>query len=224
MKNTFFKSFMAIAAVVASFAFTACDDSENGTTFLDPDVELSVENLAFTQAEESKTFDLVSDADWKVDVPVSADWVTVTPQKGGAGQHTLTVSVAANNSGSAREAIIRVSSLHPTYGEWDTEKLTVSQSATEEEIKPLEVVYSENFDKKEAVKDGNYWPWLKDTAADYTNPQGSGAANVTYESANVTVRANSASDSNYSDYAGSGLNNLFFGARINYVTVSGIEL
>ncbi|MBR2014531.1 MAG: BACON domain-containing protein, partial [Alistipes sp.] len=224
MKNTFFKSFMAIAAVVASFAFTACDDSENGTTFLDPDVELSVETLAFTQAEESKTFDITVDADWKVDVPVSADWLTVTPLNGGAGQHTLTVSVAANNTGSAREAILRVIALHPVYDEWDIEKLTVSQSATEEEIKPLEVVYSDNFDKKEAVKDGNYWPWLKDTAADYTNPQGSGAANVAYESANVTVRANSASDSNYSDYAGSGLNNLFFGARINYVTVSGIEL
>ena len=224
MKNTFFKSFMAIAAVVASFAFTACDDSENGTTFLDPDVELSVETLAFTQAEESKTFDITVDADWKVDVPVSADWLTVTPLKGGAGQHTLTVSVAANNTGSAREAILRVIALHPVYDEWDIEKLTVSQSATEEEIKPLEVVYSDNFDKKEAVKDGNYWPWLKDTAADYTNPQGSGAANVAYESANVTVRANSTSDSNYSDYAGSGLNNLFFGARINYVTVSGIEM
>ncbi|MBQ3203605.1 MAG: BACON domain-containing protein [Alistipes sp.] len=224
MKNTFFKSFMAIAAVVASFAFTACDDSENGTTFLDPDVELSVETLAFTQAEESKTFDITVDADWKVDVPVSADWLTVTPLNGGAGQHTLTVSVAANNTGSAREAILRVIALHPVYDEWDIEKLTVSQSATEEEIKPLEVVYSDNFDKKEAVKDGNYWPWLKDTAADYTNPQGSGAANVAYESANVTVRANSASDSNYSDYAGSGLNNLFFGARINYVTVSGIEM
>ena len=224
MKNTFFKSFMAIAAVVASFAFTACDDSEKGTTFLDPDVELSVETLAFTQAEESKTFDITVDADWKVDVPVSADWLTVTPLNGGAGQHTLTVSVAANNTGSARAAILRVIALHPVYDEWDIEKLTVSQSATEEEIKPLEVVYSDNFDKKEAVKDGNYWPWLKDTAADYTNPQGSGAANVAYESANVTVRANSASDSNYSDYAGSGLNNLFFGARINYVTVSGIEL
>lgn len=224
MKNTFFKSFMAIAAVVASFAFTACDDSEKGTTFLDPDVELSVETLAFTQAEESKTFDITVDADWKVDVPVSADWLTVTPLNGGAGQHTLTVSVAANNTGSAREAILRVIALHPVYDEWDIEKLTVSQSATEEEIKPLEVVYSDNFDKKEAVKDGNYWPWLKDTAADYTNPQGSGAANVAYESANVTVRANSASDSNYSDYAGSGLNNLFFGARINYVTVSGIEM
>lgn len=224
MKNTFFKSFMAIAAVVASFAFTACDDSEKGTTFLDPDVELSVETLAFTQAEESKTFDITVDADWKVDVPVSADWLTVTPLNGGAGQHTLTVSVAANNTGSAREAILRVIALHPVYDEWDIEKLTVSQSATEEEIKPLEVVYLDNFDKKEAVKDGNYWPWLKDTAADYTNPQGSGAANVAYESANVTVRANSASDSNYSDYAGSGLNNLFFGARINYVTVSGIEL
>lgn len=224
MKNTFFKSFMAIAAVVASFAFTACDDSEKGTTFLDPDVELSVETLAFTQAEESKTFDITVDADWKVDVPVSADWLTVTPLNGGAGQHTLTVSVAANNTGSAREAILRVIALHPVYDEWDIEKLTVSQSATEEEIKPLEVVYSDNFDKKEAVKDGNYWPWLKDTAADYTNPQGSGAANVAYESANITVRANSASDSNYSDYAGSGLNNLFFGARINYVTVSGIEM
>ena len=225
MKNTFFKSFMAIAAVVASFAFTACDDSEKGTTFLDPDVELSVETLAFTQAEESKTFDITVDADWKVDVPVSADWLTVTPLNGGAGQHTLTVSVAANNTGSARAAILRVIALHPVYEEWDIEKLTVSQSATEEEIKPLEVVYSDNFDKKEAVKDASgYWPWLKDTAADYTNPQGSGAANVAYESANVTVRANSASDSNYSDYAGSGLNNLFFGARINYVTVSGIEM
>ena len=224
MKNTFLKSLMVMAAVVASFAFTACDESDNGTTSLDPDVELSVETLAFTQAEESKSFDITVDADWKVEVPTSADWVTVTPMKGGAGQHTLNVSVAANNSGSAREAIVRVIALHPVYDEWDIEKLTISQSANEEEIKPLEVVYSDNFDKKEAVKDGNFWPWLKDTAADYTNPQGSGAANVAYESANVTVRANSASDSNYSDYAGSGLNNLFFGARINYVTVSGIEM
>ena len=225
MKNTFFKSFLVMLAMATSFAFTACDDSENGTTSLDPDVELSVETLAFTQAEESKTFDITVDADWKVEVPVSADWVTVTPQKGGAGQHTLTVSVAENTSGSARETVIGVTALHPTYGEWDTEKLTVSQSASEEEIKPLQDVYFDDFDKKEAVKDASgYWPWLKDTAADYTNPQGSGAANVTYESANVTVRANSASDSNYSDYEGSGLNNLFFGARINYVTVSGIEL
>lgn len=224
MKNIIFKSFMVMAAAMVSFAFTACDDSDKGATFLDPDVELSVETLAFTKVEESKTFDITSDADWKVDVPVSADWVTVTPEKGGAGQHTLTVSVAENTATAAREAVIRVIALHPTYGEWDTEKLIVSQSATEEEIKPLEVVYFDNFDKAEAVKDGTYWPWFKDTADQYAKPIGSGAANVTYESANVTVRANSTSNSNYSDYDGSGVNNLFFGARINYVTVSGIKL
>ena len=224
MKNTFLKSLMVMAAVVASFAFTACDESDNGTTSLDPDVELSVETLAFTQAEESKTFDITVDADWKVEVPTSADWVTVTPMKGGAGQHTLNVSVAANNSGSAREAIVRVIALHPVYDEWDVEKLTISQSANEEEIKPLVAIYSDNFDKATAEKDGNYWPWFKDTADQFANPTGSGIATVSYESNNVTVRANSNSDSNYSDYAGSGANNLFFGARINYVTIKDITL
>ena len=48
--------------------------------------------------------------------------------------------------------------------------------------------------------------------------------NVTYASKNVTVRNNSNSDGSYSDYDGSGLNNLFFGKEYPFVSTNNIAL
>ena len=84
-------------------------------------------------------------------------------------------------------------------------------------------IYSNNFDKTAAVQDGNYWPYLDQSEA-WKNAAGTGAANVSYASKNVTVRNNSNSNGNYSDYAGSGLNNLFFGKASPYFATKNIAL
>lgn len=75
---------------------------------------------------------------------------------------------------------------------------------------PDEAVYYNDFDKEKAVETSDKWPYL-DQFDGWKNETGSGASDVTYDFAGVSVRSNSASDSNYSDYAGSGINNILFG-------------
>ena len=219
MKSNFLKSFLAMLAIAMSFAFVGCVENEEGDDDSYNFINLSSEGLAFTQVEESKTVDILTEAKWESVIPSSAQsWVTVTPAQG-KGKKTVTVSVAANTTGAARSANIKFWTLHPEYGQWDGKTLIVSQSASEQEIEKPEQFFYDNFDKVEAVKE-QYWPWFDTT---YANPTGDGAATVSYESNGVTVRANSASDSQYSDYAGSGKNNLFFGSSA-YVIIKDITL
>ena len=103
MKTKLFKSFMAMLAIATAFAFTGCSDDETDSTAVDPTIELSTSTLAFTQAEETKTVDVTSNADWKAEVPADASWVTVTPASGN-GNKTVNVAVAANATGAARYA------------------------------------------------------------------------------------------------------------------------
>ena len=85
-------------------------------------------------------------------------------------------------------------------------------------------IYSNNFDKTAAAKNSdNKWPFC-DQFDGWKNEAGSGVSNVTYASSNVTVRNNANSDGTYSDYAGSGVNNLFFGNTPAYVAVKSIAL
>ncbi len=92
---------------------------------------------------------------------------------------------------------------------------------TSQDPAPAGTVYANNFDKTTAAQDANkHWPFA-DQFDGWKNQNGSGAANVDYAVAGITVRANSASNGTYSDYAGSGANNLFFGAN-NYVNVKNI--
>ena len=76
------------------------------------------------------------------------------------------------------------------------------------------VIYYDNFDGEEATKtygsSGTSWPYI-DEFPQFANPVGPAAENVTYSGRGITVRSNSTSNSQYSDYAGSGSNNLFFG-------------
>ena len=84
-------------------------------------------------------------------------------------------------------------------------------------------IYSNNFDKTAAAEVEGGWPF-PDKSDVWKNEAGSGVSNVTYASSNVTVRNNANSDGTYSDYAGSGVNNLFFGKTPAYFAVKSIAL
>ncbi len=148
----------------------------------------------------------------------------VTPTAG-KGDATLTVAVAMNESGAVRTAIVKVIALHKEYGNWDTKKITVSQSASETPTVEEELLYGDNFDGEEATKtygSGSSWPYI-DQFPQFANAEGPASDNVTYSGKGVSVRANSTSNSQYSDYAGSGSNNIFFGSSA-YFQVNNITL
>ena len=78
-------------------------------------------------------------------------------------------------------------------------------------------IYSNNYDKAAASEGDKGWPYLDQTDV-WKNAAGTGSANVTYASSGVSVRNNSNSDGKYSDYGGSGLNNIFFGKTPYFAT------
>ena len=222
MTNKLFKSFFAVAMLLGSaLGFVACEN-EGDDVVADPKVEVSATSLNFTNEEGNQTLEVTANADWKAET--DADWVTITPAAG-KGDATITVAVSANDTGAVRTTVVKVIALHKEYGAWDTKKVTVSQSATETPIVEEELLYSDDFDGEEATKtygSGSSWPYI-DQFPQFANPEGPAAENVTYSGKGVSVRANSTSDSQYSDYAGSGSNNIFFGSSA-YFQVNNITL
>ena len=222
MANKLFKSFFALAMVVGSaLGFVACEEKGNDVV-ANPTVEVSTKSLNFAMEEGSQDVDITANSDWKVEVDV--DWVTVTPANG-TGDAKITVAVAMNDTGAARETTVKVIALHKTYGNWETKKIAVKQSASNDAPVTEELLYGDNFDGKEATKkygSGTSWPYI-DQFPEFANPEGPAAENVTYSGSGVSVRANSTSNSSYSDYAGSGSNNIFFGGGA-YFQVNDIAL
>ena len=222
MANKLFKSFFALAMVVGSaLGFVACEDKGNDVV-ANPTVEVSTKSLNFAMEEGSQDVDITANSDWKVEVDV--DWVTVTPANG-TGDAKITVAVAMNDTGAARETTVKVIALHKTYGNWETKKIALKQSASNDTPVTEELLYSDNFDGEEATKEygsGTSWPYI-DQFPQFANPEGPAAENVTYSGSGVSVRANSTSNSSYSDYAGSGSNNIFFGGGA-YFQVNDIAL
>ena len=227
MTKKLFKSIFALAMVVGSaLGFVACEDKEKEVVG-NPSVEISTKSLNFSMEEGSESVSITSNSDWKTEC--DADWVTVTPAAGN-GNGAINVAVALNDSGEARETTIKVIALHPTYGAWDTKKITVKQSGSVDVPVTEELLYSDNFDGKEATKEygsGSSWPYI-DQFPEFANPEGPAAENVTYSGSGVSVRANSTSNSSYSDYAGSGSNNIFFGGgaffQVNDIALDAAQL
>ena len=228
MTNKLFKSFFALAMVVGSaLGFVACEPQND--VDVNPEVSVSSTTLNFSNEEGSQTVTITSNADWKVDAGDAA-WLTVTPENGN-GDGTITVAVSMNDTGETRETVVKVSAQHKIYGNWDTKKITIKQSASSEAPITEELLYSDNFDGKEATKEygssNSSWPYI-DQFPEFANPQGPAAENVNYSGAGVSVRANSTSNSSYSDYAGSGSNNIFFGGgayfQVNNITLDPAQL
>lgn len=81
-----------------------------------------------------------------------------------------------------------------------------------------QATYFNNFDYEAATQtygSGDYWPYL-DQFDGWMNEQGTGAETVTYSYKGVSARNNSHSQGDYSDYEGSGVNNLFFGSGAHF--------
>ena len=205
-----------IFGVIASMAIlAACEQEEQnlGT----PNLTLSVTEMSFDEAGGNQTLTLNATRDWMVET--DADWVVVNPESGSASADDQTVTVTVlENSGMDREVDLKF-----TIG-MKSKYVTVSQAGPGGSAEAL-VVYYNDYDKVEAEKtygSGSSWPYL-DQFDGWMNETGTGAANVEYSYSGMSARANSTSDSNYSDYPGSGKNNMFFG-KSAYLATKNIAL
>ena len=204
---------MSLAAL--SFATTACEDKQEEDLGA-PSVELGQSEVSFEQAGGEKTVQLTATRDWKA--TTDADWISIEPSEGNASSKAVTIEISVNeNKGLDREGSVKFD-----IG-FDSKTLTVKQkgSGSAEDM----IVYKNDFDKEEAKKTfgtGSSWPYL-DQFEGWKNAAGAGAGSEEYSFKAMSARANSTSNSNYSDYEGSGVNNLFFGSSA-YFSVTGIKL
>ena len=204
-----------VGAIASAFALAACQEKEQNLGV--PDLSISVSEMTFEEAGGEQTLTVNATRDWKVQT--DADWVVVDPASGeaSADDQTVTVSVL-ENTGMDRTADIKF-----TIG-MKSKYLTVSQAGPGGSTEAL-IVYYNDYDKVEAEKtygSGSSWPYL-DQFDGWMNQTGTGAANVEYAYNGMSARANSTSDSSYSDYPGSGKNNMFFG-KSAYLATKNIAL
>ena len=196
---------------------TACEE-EDGPSGA-PSIELSEGTIEFEKAGETKTVKVTATRDWKVDVPSTIDWISVDPKSGkGNGKATDVKITVLANDGMDREASIVF-----TIG-FEDKALTVKQAGTGS-LEDL-LIYYNDFDKTAAEKtygtSGTSWPYL-DQFDGWQNATGKGAGAEKYGYNAMSARNNSNSNGNYSDYDGSGVNNLFFGSSA-YFLVQDIAL
>ena len=217
MNKHLFRLLFGALFLVAATVFTGCkeDDSKSAT----PTLSVSTQSLVFTDAtEKTQTVDIKANCEWKV-VTSSLDWATVEPMNG-RGNGTISVTVQELPAGTnLREGKISFTLIHAEFGNWGTaeQSIAVSQVAGSD-VPTGEIAYANNFDKEAATQtygSGNSWPYT-DQFEGWKNESGYGIADVTYTTSGISVRNNSNSNSNYSDYAGSGVNNMFFGSNSNF--------
>ena len=217
MNKHLFRLLFGALFLVAATVFTGCkeDDSKSAT----PTLSVSTESLVFTDAtEKTQTVQITANCEWKV-VTSSLDWATVEPMNG-RGNGTISVTVQELPAGTnLREGKISFTLIHAEFGNWGTaeQSIAVSQVAGSD-VPTGEIAYANNFDKEAATQtygSGNSWPYT-DQFEGWKNESGYGIADVTYTTSGISVRNNSNSNNNYSDYAGSGVNNLLFSSNSNF--------
>ena len=209
LKNLFLGSFALTAMLFAQ----SCDDKNDGPTGA-PSIELSTQTLYFEKDGGSQTIKLTATRDWNVtNVP---DWIAVDPKSGNPAENKEVTVTVLENTGMDRSQEIKF-----TIG-FDGKTLTVNQKGTGSASEL--VVYHNDFDKELAVKESSGWKTYLDSFAGWKNETGSGIAAVEYAFNGMSARTSSgASNSSYSDYAGSGKNYLWF-AKDNYFHVKNITL
>lgn len=211
MKASKFFGFIAASAI----ALAGCSEKEEAPAA--PSLSVDPATVSFETAGGSSSVTIVATRDWTA--TSTADWVSIEPAsgKGSNDDQQVTVTVLSN-SGTDRTAEVKFS-----IG-FDDKVLTVAQ-AGEAGSAEAAIVYKNDFDKEVAAKtygSGSSWPYL-DQFDGWKNASGAGIGSETYAFSGVSARANSTSNGNFADYAGSGNNNLFFGSGA-YFSVSGLTL
>ena len=204
MEMNIIKRFTVMAAVAMPlFFFTSCKEK---TVPPLPDIQLGDETMSFDCNGGSGTFVLYVNRDWQA-IP-GADWIAVDPSSGEGTTGKVTISVLENPAGDSRNATV----MFKTRAVYAT--LEVFQEANPDGIPSL--FYGNDFDAVVAEEGERGWPYL-DQSDCWKNEQGAGAGEVEYYYSGVSARSNSNSNGSYSDYAGSGNNNLFFGSNPYFV-------
>ncbi len=233
MGNKFFKMLFGMMMFVAAAAFTGCTEDE--TEFVLPSLKVSTPTLEFAaDAQDAQTVNIEANCDWTISTSDLA-WATILVNGentvSGSGNATLSVTVAElPDNMTLRQGVISfelTATISGTQTAWDTADATVTviQKDANTNVPTEEViVFFNNFDKESigSTRPDSGWPYADQTDI-YKNEEGLGAANVTYDTKSISVRGNSGSDSQYSDYKGSGQNNLFFGSSA-HITIQNIAV
>lgn len=210
LKSLFLGSFALTAMLFAQ----SCGDKDE-TPSGAPSVEIAPAALTFDATSSTQSVEVKATRDWKA-TPM-ADWISVNPEKGAPSNGTKLEVTVLSNDGADRTGVVKV-----TIG-FDTKELKVSQKGTG--AATAAVVYHNDFDKELAVKGSDGWKTYLDSFDGWKNETGSGISTVEYAFSGMSARTNSSGTSNsqYSDYSGSGKNYLWF-AKDNYFHVKNITL
>lgn len=210
LKSLFLGSFALTAMLFAQ----SCGDKEE-TPSGAPSVEIAPATLTFDATSSTQSVEVKATRDWKA-TPM-ADWISVNPEKGAPSNGTKLEVTVLSNDGADRTGVVKV-----TIG-FDSKELKISQKGTG--AATAAVVYHNDFDKELAVKGSDGWKTYLDSFDGWKNESGSGISTVEYAFSGMSARTNSSGTSNsqYSDYSGSGKNYLWF-AKDNYFHVKNITL
>lgn len=210
LKSLFLGSFALTAMLFAQ----SCGDKEE-TPSGAPSVEIAPAALTFDATSSTQSVEVKATRDWKA-TPM-ADWISVNPEKGAPSNGTKLEVTVLSNDGADRTGVVKV-----TIG-FDSKELKISQKGTGAAV--AAVVYHNDFDKELAVKGSDGWKTYLDSFDGWKNESGSGISTVEYAFSGMSARTNSSGTSNsqYSDYSGSGKNYLWF-AKDNYFHVKNITL
>ena len=206
---------IALSAAIL-LVFAGCQTPEPDLSF----PTISVQGTGAVSLEKAATSFpvlLMSNRPWKAtsDVP----WIAFDPDSGRGGTEAQTVTVTVlENTSYDRTATITFDCVY------DSRSIAVSQTGTG---RPEDfMIYFNDFDKAAATQSygtsGTAWPYL-DQFDGWKNELGVGIEGMTYAFSNVSARNNSNSNGTYSDYAGSGLNNLLFSTN-GYIAVKNLSL
>ena len=216
MSKHLFRLLFGAFFLVAATAFTGCSDDDDKS--LTPKLTADPTALDFTdETATTQTVAITANCEWTVTAS-NLDWATISPMSG-KGNGTISVTVSELPAGTnLREGKISFTLIHPEFGKWGQAESSVAVKQYGSGVTPPptgDAIYANDFDKEQATKTygskGESWPYL-DQFNGWENHSGTGADAVTYSYNGMSARANSTSNSDYSDYEGSGANNLFFEA------------
>lgn len=210
LKSLFLGSFALTAMLFAQ----SCGEKNEAPSGA-PSIEITPKNLSFDETSSTQTIEVVATRDWKASS--KEEWISVSTEKGSATNGTKVDITVLSNDGADRTGVVEF-----TIG-FDKKELKVYQKGTG--AATAAVVYHNDFDKELAVKGSDGWKTYLDSFDGWKNESGSGISTVEYAFSGMSARTNSSGTSNsqYSDYSGSGKNYLWF-AKDNYFHVKNITL
>lgn len=218
MSKHLFRLLFGAFFLVAATAFTGCSDDDDKS--LTPKLTADPTALDFTdETATTQTVAITANCEWTVTAS-NLDWATISPMSG-KGNGTISVTVSELPAGTnLREGKISFTLIHPEFGKWGQAESSVAVKQYGSGVTPPptgDAIYANDFDKEQATKGSSGWPFA-DQFEGWKNQTGTGADNVTYVANSISVRANSASNGNYSKYKddASGVNNMLFCAGAEF--------